>query len=259
MSDSRPSPVVGCALVTGAGLRIGRAIAVYLADRGWPVAVHYRNSRDDAKAVVAEIRRTGGAAELFAADLMDEEQVQGLVPAIADRLGPIALLINNASIFERDSAATATRGSWDRHMEVNLRAPFVLTQQMAAQLPDGTEGNVINLLDQRVWKLTPAFTSYTLSKHGLWTLTRTLAQALAPRMRINAIGPGPALPNKRQSRAHFDAQIAALPLQRGTDTDEICRCVRFLLETRSMTGQMIALDGGQHLSWRTADIIGVVE
>ena len=166
-----------------------------------------------------------------------------------EALGPLNVLVNNASVFERDEPLTATRESWDAHMAVNLRAPFVLSQAFARQLPDGARGNIVNMVDQRVWNLTPHFTSYTLTKAGLWTLTQTLALGFAPRIRVNAIGPGPVLPSPRQSQAQFDAQARSTPLERPTDPAEIAAAVTFLLEAGTVTGQMIALDGGQHLNW----------
>lgn len=241
------------ALVTGAARRIGRAVALDLAQAGFAVAVHYSRSAEDARAVVDAIIAEGGRAVALAADLAHEEQVHGLVERATAALGPLGLLVNNASIFERDDALGATRASWDSHMEVNLRAPFVLTQDFARLLPPPAEGVVVNLLDQRVWNLTPHFVSYTLSKAGLWSLTQTLALALAPRIRVVGIGPGPALPSTRQSPDQFDHQIAGLPLERGTSPDEVCRAIRFLLGAPSVTGQMIALDGGQHLCWATGD------
>jgi NAD(P)-dependent dehydrogenase (short-subunit alcohol dehydrogenase family) len=247
------------ALVTGAGVRIGRAIALGLAKAGWAVAVHYRRSGDEARETVAEIQAAGSKAVAVAADLNDESQVETLVSRAADSLGPISCLINNASLFERDEALTATRESWNRHMEANLRAPFVLIQALARQLPEGQPGNVINLIDQRVWKLTPDFTSYTLSKAGLWTLTQTLAQALAPRIRVNAIAPGPTLPSSRQTEESFGRQVDSLPLQRNPSLEEFSAAVSFILEAASFTGQMIALDGGQHLAWQTPDVVGVDE
>ncbi|HZS84253.1 MAG TPA: SDR family oxidoreductase [Stellaceae bacterium] len=240
------------ALVTGAAQRIGRAIALALAADGWAVAVHYRASRAAAEEVVRAIASRGGRAVMLAADLADEAAVRGLVPAAVAALGPLGCLVNNASIFENDTAATATRASWDAHLEVNLRAPFVLMQAFAAQLPAEAEGAVINLLDERVWNLTPYFVSYTVSKAGLWTLTQTMALALAPRIRVNGIGPGPALPSPRQSEEQFARQCAALPLRRGTSPEEIAAAVRFILAAPAMTGQMIALDGGQHLAWSQA-------
>jgi NAD(P)-dependent dehydrogenase (short-subunit alcohol dehydrogenase family) len=237
------------ALVTGAGRRIGRAIALDLAAHGWSVAVHYRSSRDEAEAVVSEIEAMGGRAAAIRADLASEDDVKALVPQAAERLGPLTCLVNNASRFEPDEALTATRESWDAHLETNLRAPFVLTQAFARQLPEDRNGAVVNIIDQRVWNPTPAFVSYTLSKAGLWTLTRTLAMALAPRIRVNGIGPGPTLRNARQSEEDFAAQWRSLPLRRPTAPEEICAALRFILDSPAMTGQMIALDGGEHLGW----------
>jgi NAD(P)-dependent dehydrogenase (short-subunit alcohol dehydrogenase family) len=244
------------ALVTGAAHRIGRAIALGLAEDGWGVAVHYFQSTDAARALAAEIEAAGGRAVPVRADLSREVAVARLIRDAADAVGPLTCLINNASVFEHDEVDTVTRDSWDRHLETNLRAPFLLIQDFARALPEGAPddpgGAVINLIDERVWNLTPHFVSYTLSKAGLWTLTRTLALALAPRIRVNAIGPGPALPSPRQTDAQFAAQSASTPLRRGTTPEEISAAVRFILAAPAMTGQMIALDGGQHLGWRNA-------
>lgn len=240
------------ALVTGAGRRIGRSIALSLAETGWAVAVHYRASAAAAEALVAEITGGGGRAVALAADLGREQETQTLVPRAVEALGPLTCLVNNAAAFERDEAADATRESWDLHMETNLRAPFVLTQAFAQQLPAEAEGAVINLLDQRVWNLTPHFVTYTLSKTGLWALTRTLALALAPRIRVNGIGPGPTLPSTRQSEPEFSRQQAMMPLGRGATPEEIARAVQFILASPALTGQMLALDGGQHLGWAHA-------
>jgi NAD(P)-dependent dehydrogenase (short-subunit alcohol dehydrogenase family) len=237
------------ALVTGAARRIGRAIALDLARHGWSVAVHYGRSRAEAEEVVAEITGLGRRAVALDCDLAREAEVERLVPRAAAALGPITCLVNNASNFEMDKADTATRESWDRHMETNLRAPLVLSQAFARQLPEGATGNIVNLLDQRVWKLTPYFLSYTVAKSGLWTLTRTLALALAPRIRVNGIGPGPTLPSERQSADQFRQQQLAVPLKHGATPEEIAATLRFILATPSMTGQMIALDGGEHLGW----------
>jgi len=237
------------ALVTGAGQRIGRAIAAGLAAEGWAVALHYRSSAGEAESLAREIAAAGGRAVPVQADLAREDEVQGLIAAAAEAVGPLACLVNNAAEFGRDEVATATRESWDRHMETNLRAPFVLSQRFAASLPEGAEGNIVNLLDERVWNLTPHFVSYTVSKAGLWALTRTLALALAPRIRVNGVGPGPALPSARQTEEQFARQAAATPLRRGTTPEEIFAAVRFILAAPAMTGQMIALDGGQHLGW----------
>lgn len=238
----------GVALITGAARRIGAAIARDLAGAGWTVAVHHHRSADDAAALVAAIEAGGGRARAFAADLACEEETAALVGRVANTLGPVSCLVNNASLFERDEALTATKESWDRHLRVNLRAPFVLTQMFARQVPvEG--GAVINLLDQRVWALTPHFTSYTVSKTALWTLTQTLALALAPQVRVNAVGPGPTLPSPRQTAEQFARQWSGLPLARPVAPEEIAAAVRFLLDAPSVTGQMIAVDGGQHLRW----------
>lgn len=244
-----PSTIPRVALVTGAARRIGRSAALELARLGFAVAVHHNGSALDAEAVADEIRAQGGRAEALRADLAIEDEVATLIERAEAVLGPIGVLVNNASVFERDEALSATRHSWDLHMEVNLRAPFVLIQDFARRLPGGAEGVVVNLLDQRVWNLTPHFTTYTLSKAGLWVLTQTLAQALAPRIRVVAIGPGPALPSVRQSQAQFAAQAASTPLGRGTSPDEIATALGFVLTAQSFTGQMLALDGGQHLQW----------
>lgn len=243
------------ALITGAAQRVGRAIALDLAAHGWALAIHCNRSRAEADKVAAEITRNGGRARVVTGNLRHEAEVEKIMPAATAALGPVTALVNNASLFEDDTVETATRESWDNHMEVNLRAPFVLSQAFLRQLPEGVPGNIINIIDQRVWRLTPKFTSYTLSKAGLWTLTRTMAQALAPQVRVNAIGPGPVLPSTRQAVESFNEQVAAVPLARQTQLQEISAAIRFILETPAMTGQMIALDGGQHLSWRTPDVL----
>lgn len=237
------------ALVTGAARRIGRAIARDLAGEGWAVVVHYNRSEKDARAVVAEIEAAGGRALALQADLSQEEQTRRLMADTIGAFGPIGCLVNNASRFERDEIDTVTRDSWDAHIEPNLRAPFVLSQAMATALPDNCDGVIVNILDQRVWNLTPHYLSYTLSKAGLWTLTRTLALALAPRIRVNGIGPGPTMKNRRQTDAQFQRQQDSVPLRHGASSEEVARAVRFIVESTSMTGQMIALDGGQHLGW----------
>jgi NAD(P)-dependent dehydrogenase (short-subunit alcohol dehydrogenase family) len=237
------------ALVTGAGKRIGRAIALSLGRAGWAVAVHYRESRPEADEVVREITAAGGRAMAIRADLLREEETEAVVPQAAAALGPLGCLVNSASVFENDAALTVTRESWERHLATNMRAPFVLMQSFARQLPAEADGAIISLLDERVWNLTPHFVSYTLSKAGLWNLTQTMALALAPRIRVNGIGPGPALPSPRQSEAQFRRQQQMLPLRRGTTPEEIAAAVQFILSAPAMTGQMIALDGGQHLGW----------
>lgn len=255
------------ALVTGAGRRLGRAMAIYLAGRGYDVAVHYAGSRDEAEGVAGEIRSLGRRAVTVATDVLVEAQVQGLVARAAEGLGgPLRVLVNNASIFEHDDFTTATRDSWDRHIESNLRAPFVLTQHFAAQVPEPVpdaagepvaEGLVVNMVDQRVWKLTPDFASYTIAKAGLWALTQTAAQGLAPRVRVNAIGPGPTLQGGRQTAEAFARQRGATILRRGANPQDICAALGFFIDSPAVTGQMIAVDGGQHLAFETPDVTGV--
>lgn len=237
------------ALVTGGARRLGRAMAEALAADGFAVAIHCHASEAEAESLAETIRAQGGRAATLVADLAREDAVETLIARAGAEVGPLGCLVNNASIFEMDTAATATRASWDRHLEPNLRAPFVLAQRFAEALPEGAHGLVVNMLDQRVWNLTPYFMSYTLSKSGLWTLTRTLALALAPRVRVCGIGPGPTLPSPRQSDADFARQCRQTPLRHGPSPEEIALTLRFLLAAPSLTGQMIALDGGQHLGW----------
>lgn len=236
-------------LITGAAKRIGRALTLDLARGGYDIALHCNSSKQDAEAVADEVRNLGQKACVVSADLTNEDATHQLIADATRQLGPIGVLINNASTFEFDDVQTATRESWDLHMETNLRAPFILSQQFSKHLPDGCQGMILNLIDQRVWNLTPHFMTYTLSKAGLWTLTQTLALALAPKIRVNAIGPGPALPSRRQTQEDFDAQCAKTPLKIGTNPQEICDAVRFFLAAPAITGQMLALDGGQHLDW----------
>lgn len=238
----------GTVLITGAAKRIGRVIARELARHGWRVGVHYRSSRGEAEALVAEITAEGGKAAALAADLAIAEDVDALVPACVEALGAPCCLINNASEFRHDTLETLTRDAWHVHLDINLKAPVFLAQSMARHLPAGCEGNVINIIDQRVWNLKPDFFSYTISKAGLWTATRTLAQALAPRIRVNAIAPGPVLRSVHQSESDFAAECASTLMGRGPSPVEIADAVRFILEAPAMTGQMIALDGGQHLT-----------
>ena len=241
-------------LVTGAAKRLGRAIALDLAADGWNVAVHYNGSAADAQSVAAEIRTLGVRCESFQCDLSREADTAALTGKVTAALGPLTALINSASLFENDDWQSATRASWDAHMETNLRAPLVLSQAFAKQLPDGESGTIINLIDQRVLKPTPQFLSYSVSKAGLYWLTTTLAQGMGPRIRVNAVGPGPTLRNPRQSQADFDRQRDATILKRGADPADICAAVRYLLAAPAVTGQMLAVDGGQHLIWQTPDV-----
>lgn len=253
------------ALVTGAGRRLGRAMALYLAGRGYDLAVHYASSEAEAQDVVAEAQALGRQAQAFQADLLDETQTEALFADVVAAFDtPVTCLVNNASLFEYDRLDTATRQTWDRHFNSNLRAPFILTQAMARQVPGATrdengerlpQGLVVNMVDQRVRKLTPEFMTYTLAKMGLWTFTQTAALALAPHIRVNAIGPGTTLIGARQTQDHFDAQRARSILQRGANVSDITAALGFFLDSPAVTGQLICSDGGQHLAWQTPDII----
>ena len=255
------------ALVTGAGQRLGQEMACYLAARGFDVAVHYATSAEGAEETAARVRESGRRAVTLQADLLDDEATSALFDrAVAALEGPVTCLVNNASIFEYDTIRSATRESWDRHMGSNLRAPFLLTQAMAAQdLPPELDereeprapGLIVNMIDQRVRKLTPEFMTYTLAKMGLWALTQTSAQALAPSIRVNAIGPGPTLQGSRQTDRHFAAQRASTVLERGANPADITAALGYFLDSPAVTGQLICVDGGQHLGWRTPDVLGV--
>ncbi len=254
------------ALVTGAGARLGQSMAVYLAQRGFDVAVHFATNDAGADETVAAIRSFGRRAVALQADLLDEVQVQRLTERAVTALGgPLTCLVNNASVFEYDNLKTATRESWDRHLESNLRAPFVLTQAFALQCPAAVrvaegepvaQGLIVNMIDQRVLKLTPEFSSYTIAKAALWALTQTAAQGLSPNVRVNAIGPGPTLQGMHQSKRQFEAQRSATILQRGADPDDICAALGYLIDAKAVTGQLLCVDGGQHLGWQTPDILG---
>lgn len=246
---------MGTALVTGAARRLGRDIALRLASEGWDIAAHYLSSEADAQALRDEVMRMGRACTLVRADLADEAQVATIVPQAEAVLGPVAVLVNCASVFEDDRVDSATRASWDRHLDTNLRAPFVLSQAMAARLPSGLEGCIVNLIDQSILRLTPQFMSYTVSKAGLWTLTQTMAQALAPRIRVNAVAPGPSLKASHQSQANFDRQVQSTLLRRPSGPSEIAGAVSYLVSAQAVTGQMIAVDSGQHLSWSASDLV----
>jgi len=259
--------MTGKALITGAGKRLGRAMALYLARRGHDVALHHATSREGAERTAEEARALGVKAVVLQADLLDETALAGLMPQATAALGgPLTVLINNASIFEYDTLQSATLDSWNRHIGSNLRAPFVLTQAFAAQAPSAGQDEagepvaralVVNMIDQRVLKLTPEFMTYTIAKMGLWAFTRTAAQALAPAVRVNAIGPGPTLQGARQSAEHFARQRAATVLERGANPADITAALGYFLEATAVTGQILMVDGGQHLGWQTPDVLGV--
>ena len=241
------------ALVTGGGKRIGRAICLALAEAGHDVAIHYRSEPEEAEAVADAVRVLGRRAVTLKADLTDEDQVKALIPAAVAALGPLSVLVNNASVFEDDRVGDLSRETWDKHLDTNLRAPVVLAEAFAAQAPDGSA--IVNLLDQRVLKPDPRFFSYALSRNGLWWATRTLAQALAPRIRVNGVGPGPTLPSVHQTEAEFAAEAAGTLLQRPGSPEAVAAAVLWLVGADMVTGQMIAVDGGQHLAWQTPDIL----
>ena len=256
---------MSAALVTGGARRLGRAMVLALARAGRDVAIHYNGSRAEAEQTATEARAFGVRAQVFASDLLDLDTAEALVPAVTARMGALSVLVNNASIFEHDTIATATRDSWDRHLGSNLRAPFILSQAFAAQAPRADRSGpepvaqalIVNMIDQRILKLTPEFSTYTIAKMGLWALTQTAAQGLAPAIRVNAIGPGPTLRGIRQSETHFSRQRAATVLGRGSNAEDITAALGFFLDSPGVTGQFIAVDGGQHLGWKTPDVLGV--
>lgn len=245
--------------MTGAARRIGRAIALDFGSQGWDVAIHCHNSVADAEIVAEEIRGHGRRAAVVTGDLALPDMPRRVATQASEALGGLNVLVNCASVFEPDDVRDLTIERWTRHMDINLRAPVFLAQAFFAQLPTGVEGNIINLVDQRVLKLNPTFFSYTISKSALWTATRTMAQAYAPRVRVNAIGPGPTLASSRMNEASFRRQAFLTPLRRGTTPREICEAIHFILAQPALTGQMIVLDGGQHLAWETPDITEVKE
>lgn len=243
------------ALVTGGAIRLGREIALSLASLGWGVAIHYNGSADEAQRTVSEIAATGGRAIAIRADLAREAEVAALIGRVGAQFGTLGLLVNNAAVFESDEWNTATRDSWDLHMEINLRAPFVLSQDFARQLAEGATGAIINILDQRVFKPTPKFMTYSLSKAGLHWLTTTMAQALAPQVRVNAIAPGPSFIGKRQDVETFERQRAATPLGHGASASDLLGAIAYLVGAPTVTGQTITVDGGQHIAWQTPDFL----
>ncbi len=241
------------ALVTGAARRVGRELALRLAREGFDVAIHFHTSTAEADATAAEIRALGRRAVALRADLAELAQVQTIVPRAIEALGPLGVLVNNASIFELDRIGTLEEARWSAHLAVNLTAPTFLCRAFVAQLPRGAEGLIVNMLDERIFNPTPNYLSYTASRMGLWGVTQVLARELAPAIRVNAIGPGPTLPAAGTTEADFAALCAKMPLKRGATPEELADALAFILRARSMTGQMITLDGGQQLGWLTPD------
>lgn len=257
--NSPPLAPPPLALVTGGSRRIGQAIVEDLAANGFAVAIHCNGSRDEAQRLAEDVAAKGLRSGVFSADLTRLSEVKSLFPAVTAELGPVSILVNNASIFEDDQADALNETLFDRHFDLHVKAPSFLAQDFAAQLPQDEEGLIVNIIDERVWKLTPRFYSYTLSKAALWAATRTMAQTFAPRIRVNAIGPGPTLPNARQTAQDFARQSEGLLLRRGPDLSEFGATIRYLWTAKSVTGQMIALDGGQHLAWETRELLGIAE
>lgn len=249
------SPSRGAALITGSARRIGRVLALALADAGFDILAHHHRSHAEVETLCAAVRERGRQALAVEADLSQDAQTLGLIEQ-CQTFGPLSVLINNAALFEDDRIETLTLDLWRRHMAINLQAPILLSQAFAAALPASMTGVIVNLLDQRVLRPNPQFFSYGLSKAALWSATRTLAQALAPRIRVNGIGPGPTLPSIHQSQGEFAAEAGSVPLHRAVSPQEIAAAVLYLIDAPSVTGQMIAVDGGQHLAWRTPDVIG---
>jgi NAD(P)-dependent dehydrogenase (short-subunit alcohol dehydrogenase family) len=247
------------ALVTGGAKRIGRAIVEDLAAHGFAVAIHANESLDEAEAIAGSLAQFGLTAAVVQCDLSDGAAAGKLIDAAVAAIGPLDLLVNNASLFKPDTVTDFDDALWDRHFAVHVKAPSILARDFVRRLPDGVAGSIVNIIDQRVWNPTPRYYSYTLSKSALWMATRTMAQSFAPHVRVNAIGPGPSLPNERQDDDAFQAQVEGLILRRGPALDEFGRTVRFLFDTPSITGQMIALDGGQHLAWETPDVAEIPE
>jgi NAD(P)-dependent dehydrogenase (short-subunit alcohol dehydrogenase family) len=243
------------ALVTGGARRIGAAIVRDLASHGWAVAIHCNTSVAEANALAGDIQKAGGEATVVRADLADQRALARIVPETVAALGPLSLLVNNASVFMKDRFGELHQNVWQKQFDTNLRAPVFLAEAFATQVPGNVEGNIVNIIDQRVLKLTPVMPSYTLTKAALWAATQTMAQALAPKIRVNGIGPGPTFPNPYAKDPGMTKEIAGLPLLRPVDPADFGRAIRFIVDTPSMTGQLLLLDSGQHISWKTRDIV----
>lgn len=247
------------ALVTGGAKRIGRAICEGLARSGFSVAIHANSSIEDAEDFAFSLRRSGAEAHVLKADLRNEAETLGLVRNAHETLGGLGVIVNNASIFQPDWVTDFDRATWDGHFDIHVRAPSILAGEYARLLDADEKGLIVNIIDQRVWAPTPNYYSYMLSKAAMLMATKTMAMSLAPRIRVNAIGPGPTLPNVRQTQEDFEKQTGALLLGKGPELDEFARTIAYFHGASSVTGQMIALDGGQHLAWETPDVAGLAE
>ena len=236
-------------LITGAATRIGKAIALHFAERGWNIAIHYFKSSSKAKNLKKIIEQNWSKAALIKADLKNTKQVEKIIPLAKKQLGTIDCLINNAALFEKDDILNFTTKSWNDHLNINLLAPTILIKQFAKQASKKTKSNIINIIDQRVFKLTPIFMSYTLSKSALYTLTKTMSMRLSPNIKVNGIAPGPTIKSKRQSAKHFNKQAKSTLLKKPVGPEDICDTVEFLINNNSITGQVIAVDSGQNLTW----------
>ena len=241
-------------IITGGATRIGAAIAKKLSGKNIEILIHYNKSKSKAESLKKELKKNGAKVFLVRGDLSKEKDVNRIIKFAKSKLKFFDCLINNASLFENDKIENFTTDSWGKHLRTNLRTPALLSKAFARNIK-GKNNNIINIIDQRVFKLTPFFFSYTISKTGLYTLTKTSAMSLAPNIRVNGIAPGPTLKNKRQSEKHFKKQYMATPLKRKVDVDQICNAVDFFIKNSSITGQVLAIDSGQSLNWQTPDII----
>ena len=242
-------------IITGAATRMGAAIAKKLSGPNVEIVIHYNKSKLNAEKLQKELKKNKTKVWLVKGDLSKENDLKKIIKFAKSKLKYFDCLINNASLFENDNLKNFTSKSWDNHLNVNLKAPAFLTKEFAKNIK-GKNNNIINIIDQRVFKLTPFFTSYTLSKTGLYTLTKTSAMSLAPNIRVNGIAPGPTIKNKRQTNKHFKKQYLATPLKQQVDVREICNAVDFFIKNSSITGQVLAIDSGQNLNWQTPDVIG---
>ena len=242
-------------IITGAANRIGAAIAKKLSGPNIEIIIHYNKSKINAEKLQKELNKNQTKVWLIKGDLSKENDLKKILKFAKSKLKYFDCLINNASLFENDNLKNFTSQSWDQHLNVNLKAPAYLTKEFAKNTK-GKNNNIINIIDQRVFKLTPFFSSYTLSKTGLYTLTKTSAMSLAPNIRVNGIAPGPTIKNKRQSNKHFKKQYLATLLKQQVNVNEICNAVDFFIKNSSITGQVLAIDSGQNLNWQTPDVIG---